>query len=298
VRAGIYQARYSFVGYQTVTMTEVTILPDLRTRVDVSLESAAIELVGVEVRAERPLIRKDLAATAYSIGETRLEQLPVSSFQEVLALQPGTTVEGNVRGGKTNEVVYLVDGIPVQDALQGGVGIFMPRSSTAAMTIYTGGFDAEYGNAMSGVVNIITKGGTDRHAVGIRYERDSWMPERWYQQQDRLSELEVHAGGPFVGGGTYYFLTGNVVLSDTRWWQDFQKYFLSPISTVAGGFGKVEKIFENGSRIALQGLYSLREWRDYEFSWRFNLDGLPPRREESFRAAALLTYALSPARGQ
>ena len=149
VRAGIYDVRFSMVGYKTLTMRSVTILPDLRTRLDVQLQPTSIQLEAVEVRAHRPLIQKDLAATAFSIGDIKLEQLPVSTLQDVLGLQPGTTMEGNVRGGKTYEVGYLVDGLPVQDVLGGGLAAHVPKSSIAGMTIYTGGFDAEYGNAMS-----------------------------------------------------------------------------------------------------------------------------------------------------
>ncbi|MEK6756235.1 MAG: carboxypeptidase-like regulatory domain-containing protein, partial [Bacteroidota bacterium] len=105
VRAGVYEVRFSIIGYKSIVMKNVTILPDLRTRMDIDLEETTLEMEAVEVRAERPLIQKDLAATAFSFGEVKLEKLPVSSFREVLLLQPSTTLEGNVRGGKTSEVL-------------------------------------------------------------------------------------------------------------------------------------------------------------------------------------------------
>ena len=86
VRGGVYDVRYSIIGYKPIVMKGVTIIPDLRTRVDIDLESTTIEMDAVEVRAVRPLIQKDLAATAFLYGEVKLDKLPVSSFREVLLL--------------------------------------------------------------------------------------------------------------------------------------------------------------------------------------------------------------------
>jgi len=293
VRAGVYDVRFSMVGYATVVMRRVTILPDLKTRIDVDLSQAAIEMEVVEIRAERPLIQKDLAATAFSISEAKIERLPISGFSEVLSLQPGTTLEGNVRGGRTTEVMYLIDGIPAQDVITGGLGTNLPRSSITGLTVHTGGFDAEYGNAMSGVVNVITKGGSDLHNLSVRYERDGWLPERWHRQQDRFSELELSAGGPMVKRRLFYFTATNVTVTDTRWWQDFSRFFQSPVSQEISGFGKVEYHLNPTFRVSTQVLYSMREWRDYEFSWRFNLNGLPVRSRDALRLSTNISHTLS-----
>jgi outer membrane receptor protein involved in Fe transport len=295
VRAGVYDVRFSMAGYKTIVMKDVTIIPDLRTRLDIQLEPTAVELEIEEVRAEKPLIQKDLAATAFSVGEIKIEKLPISTFQEVLSLQPGTTLEGNVRGGKTTEVLFLIDGLAVQDVISGGLGADLPRSSISGLTLHTGGFDAEYGNAMSGVVNVITKTGSNSHEFTVRYERDNWLPDRWDQQTDHTSEIEVNAGGPIISDQLYYFTANTIDLSDTRWWQDFQRFQLSPISQEFSGFGKIEYVPSPTLRLSTQGIYSFRTWRDYEFSWRFNLNGLPPLSRSSFRVATTLSNTLSEA---
>ncbi|MBI3787443.1 MAG: TonB-dependent receptor, partial [Ignavibacteriales bacterium] len=293
VRAGLYDVRFSIIGYKTLMMRKVTILPDLRTRLDIQLEASAVEFEAVEVKAERPLIQRDQAATAFSIGELKLEKLPVTKFQEVLMLQPGTTLEGNVRGGKTNEVIYLIDGLPVQDVIGGGLGANLPRSSISGLTIHTGGFEAEYGNALSGVVNIVTKGGSNEHKFGARIEKDDWLPERWNEQQDRATELELSASGPLPLQNFYYYAANTVSTSDTRWWQDMRRFFLSPFSQEFTGFGKVEYLPSPTLRLSAQIIYSLKQWHDYEFSWRFNLNGLPKRNRNSYRAALILSNTLS-----
>lgn len=293
IRAGEYDVRFSMVGYQTVMMKKVTILPDLRTRIDLELEQTTIKLDVIEVRAERPLIQKDLAATAFSIGELKLEKLPVSSFQEVLTLQPGTTLEGNVRGGKTNEVIFLIDGLPVQDVIGGGLGSNLPKSSITGLTMQTGGFEAEYGNALSGVVNVITKTGGNQHLLSLRLDRDNWLPNNLNKQQDHLTEVELSAGGPIVQDKLSYFSANLLNVNDTRWWQDFQNFFSSPVSRELSGFGKIEFLPSTSVRVGLQGIYSFRRWHDYEFSWRFNLSGLPERSRDSYRIALILSHTLS-----
>lgn len=294
VRAGVYEVRFSIIGYKTVVIRNVTILPDLRTKIDIDLEPSVLEVAPIEILAERPLIQKDQATTAFYVGELKLEKLPITKFQDVLSLQPGTTIEGNVRGGKTKDVVFLIDGLPVQDVIAGGLGANLPRSSITGVTLYTGGFEAEYGNALSGVVNVITKGGSNRLQLGFRVDRDSWISSSQNKQQDRLSEFEFSAGGPLSNSELYYFTANSVTLTDTRWWQDFEHFFESPIQTEYTGFGKIDYVVSNDLKISLQGIYSLRRWRDYEFSWRFNLDGLPKRVRNSYRFGITLNHTLTP----
>jgi outer membrane receptor for ferrienterochelin and colicin len=293
LRAGVYDVRYSLIGYKSVVMKSVTILPDLRTRVDLDLEASAVEMDVVEIRAERPLIQKDLAATAFLFGEVKLEKLPISSFREVLLLQPSTTLEGNLRGGKTNEVIFLVDGLPVQDVISGGLGAVLPRSSITELTIQSGGFNPEYGNALSGIVNVISRSGGNDHKFALRLDRDSWIPSGINKQQDRLSELEFTASGPVVRDQLFYFTANNLILSDTRWWQDLERFFPSPVSKELTGFAKLDYLASPQTRMSLQTLYDIHQWRDYEFSWRFNLGGLPIRYRQSFRSSLMLSHTTS-----
>lgn len=291
VHAGVYRVGFSLLGYKTLIMKNVIVVPDIRNTLDVELEQSPIELQAVEVEAKRPLIEKDRAATAFSIGETKLDKLPVSTMAEVLTLQPGTTSEGNVRGGRTDEVEFLIDGLPVQDVIGGGLGASLPKSSITGMTIVSGGFEAEYGNALSGVVNVVTRSGTNTHTAALRLEKDNLLPERWNTQNNRSTEGELAASGPILPDRLFYFTSNEFLLTDTRWWQDFRIFFPSPISKEFNGFAKVEYLFSAQMRLSMQGIYSLRSLREYEFSWRFNLDGLPPERRNSYRFAATLSHA-------
>jgi len=289
IPAGVYDVAVSYVGYHTLTIKEVQIKSDLKTKLDIQLVSSTVELTAMEIIAERPPIQKDVTGTTYISTEETFKVLPISSVSDVIGLQPGVTMENNIRGGKTTEVVYLVDGLPVQNLIEGGAGGDLPQSSIAELSVQTGGFDPEYGNALSGVINIVTKRGDDKHRFAIRSDKDDLFGGK---QVDHRNEVDLLASGPVVGP-IYYFASVNGVFTDTRWWQDMKNFFDSPYSTSFSGFGKIDFLVSQGLRLSTQTLYSRKEWRDYEYTWRFNLQGLPQRAEEGYRIAAILSHTLS-----
>ncbi len=293
IEAGTYDVRFSNVGYQTLLYKKVVIRPDIRTKISVEMLQSAVQLGEVEVTAERPLIEKDVTSTNYSIGSSQVDRLPVRNVQELVALFPSVTAEGNVRGGKSSEVVYMVDGLPLQDVVGGGAGGDLPKSSITEFSIQSGGFEAEYGNALSGVVNIITRRGGDTHSLVLRVEKDNWLAGGWNTQNNRETEAELTLSGPILPGRLHYFAANTLHLDDTRWWQDMDKFFSSPVSTDLSGLDKIDLIASPSVRLTAQAVYSLQHWRDYEFSWRFNLGGLPPRSRSSVRSTATLSHTLS-----
>jgi outer membrane receptor protein involved in Fe transport len=291
VPAGTYTVRFRMMGYREVVFEDVNIRPNLRTRLrNVEMEQTAVEMEAVTVRAERPLIQKDVTGTAIKISERRIKNLPISTIEEVLPLQTGVTDEGNVRGGKATEVLYLIDGLPVQDVVQGGVGLHLPSGAVTQMEIQTGGFDSEYGNALSGVVNVITKSGTDRRELELRAETDNY-PD--ITQKNRSTRLELNTGGAIVRDHLYYFISADGFSTDTRWWQDFERYYDSPITEEYSALAKLDAHISSKFKLSTQFLYNSRSWRDYEFSWRYNLDGLPQRSRDVYWAALSLDHVLS-----
>ena len=290
IRAGTYEVRFSHVGFQTYVVRNVTINPDLRTRLDVQLLESEIQLDEVVVQEEKPLIQRDVTGTTYIVASHDAILLPLDNVVDVVRTKPGVTLEGNIRGGKTTEVAYLIDGLPVQDALSGTFKASLPNSSVLALSVYTGGFEPEYGNALSGVVNIVTKTGTNEHRFLARAAKDNLFGGT---QVSKTNEFELSGGGPIAEQRAYYVASLNGILTDTRWWQDFKQFFGSPMDKTVNGFGKVDYLFSPTLRLGGQVLYSYHDWRDYEFNWRFNLAGLPPERRTADRIAAILTQTVS-----
>ncbi len=303
IRAGRYEIRFTLIGYQAYVVRNVIINPDLRTRLNVDLQPGEVQLDEIIVVQEKPLIQKDVTGTTYIISAEEFTALPVDRVADVVRLKPGVTLEGNVRGGRASEVMYLVDGLPIQDVISGGTSTVVPNSSVVGVSIYTGGFEPEYGNALSGVVNIITKTGSNEHNFSVRADRDNLFGVLTGDgglrvtgnnpQSSRTTEVEVSGSGPLVKNSLYYVGAFNGVVTDTRWWQDFQYFFKSPIEKEISAFGKLDYLFTPTLRLGAQLLYSHRDWHDYEFSWRFNLNGLPEQRRTSSRIAAILSHTVS-----
>ena len=292
---GTWDIRFSSIGYQPVVYKDVIVRQDLRTRLIVEMMQSNVELSEIEVLAERPLIEKDVTSTNFSFGGTQIDRLPIQNVQDLVTLFPSVTAEGNVRGGKATEVVYLVDGLPLQDLVGGGLGSSLPKSSITEFSIQTGGFEAEYGNALSGVVNIVSRRGTDRYQGMLRVEKDNWFAGDWNYQTNRATEIELSLSGPIQQERIHFFSATTYQANDTRWWQDFQKSFHSPILTDLSGLAKLDFTLSSRLRITAQSIYSVKSWRDYEFSWRFDLSGLPPRSRNSVRTSAILSHTLSDA---
>ena len=293
LEAGTYDLRISNIGFQPMVYKAVVVRVGLRTRLSVELVPTAVELAEVEVTAERPLIEKDNTSTSYSIGSSQLDKLPVRSVQDIITLFPSVTAEGNIRGGKSTEVVFLVDGLPMQDVIGGGVGTTLPKSSITEFSIQSGGFEAEYGNALSGVVNIITRRGSNRHSLVARVEKDNWLAGGWDTQHNKSTETEFTLAGPIIKDKLHYFTANTFQINDTRWWQDFEKFFKSPVYRDISGISKIDYSLTPRVHLTAQNVYSLRTWRDYEFSWRFNLSGLPPRSRSSYRTTATISHTLT-----
>ncbi|MEK6650475.1 MAG: TonB-dependent receptor, partial [Bacteroidota bacterium] len=158
---GVYVVRASAVGFHPASVTNVRVSVDLTTRVDFELTEATIQLnQDVIVVAQRPIVQKDLTSTSSRVGADQIKAFPVEDVAGLVNLQAGV-VEGHFRGGRSGEVLYLIDGIPVTDAYTGGAGLTAENHSIQELEVISGTFNAEYGQAMSGVVNQVTKDGTN-----------------------------------------------------------------------------------------------------------------------------------------
>ncbi|MSP64421.1 MAG: TonB-dependent receptor [Ignavibacteria bacterium] len=159
VMPGNYELIISGVGYKNSIIKNVIVKIDLTTSINVVLEETIIEGEEIVIVAERPLVQKDLTSSSVTVSSDEMKILPVENLSQVINLQAGV-VGGHFRGGRSGEVAYLVDGISVVNPLSGNAGFVPEKSSVREMEIISGTFNAEYGQAMSGVVNIVTQDGS------------------------------------------------------------------------------------------------------------------------------------------
>ncbi|MFQ6676386.1 MAG: TonB-dependent receptor domain-containing protein [Fidelibacterota bacterium] len=188
---GTYTVVFSMIGYRTTEVHEVKVWIDRTTDVHVQLEETAVEMEAVVVQAERPIVQPEITNKAISVTSEEIETMPIRESQDVLKLQAGVTqVEGSfnkvagfeargidqthVRGGRSGEIAYMVDGMYVEDAVYAGMGTFVNRAAIEEMKVEVGGFNAEYGEAQAAVVNIVTKEGRSAFHGSLEASGSGW----------------------------------------------------------------------------------------------------------------------------
>ena len=169
---GVYFVRASAISYQDMIIEDVEVSSDHTTRVEFPLTISTLEMAAVVVVSQRKLIQQDLTSSAVSVNAAEIEIMPVNSVNEILDLQAGMVRDagGNlhIRGGRSEEVTYLIDGVQVVDALSRKQGLTIDNQAVAELQAITGTFNAEYGQALSGVINIVTKSGSRRFEANAR----------------------------------------------------------------------------------------------------------------------------------
>ena len=171
---GTYSIRVDAIGFATITMKDVRVTTSQTTELSFTLEEAVIEGQEVTVIAERPLVQKDLTASQRVTTAKEIEDMPVESFLGVLTTHAGVNQSAggalHVRGGRSNEVGYYIDGVSVSNPFYtNSLAVSVSNKALEEMKLVSGAFNAEYGNAMSGVVNVTIKEGGKNYDGSLSY---------------------------------------------------------------------------------------------------------------------------------
>lgn len=172
ISPGTYKLQATFMGYKTVVQSNIVVNIDRTTKVDFALESADIQLGQVEViaHAEGGIIR-DLTTTSQQVNSDVIKQMPVESLNDIISLQAGITKDAgggmHLRGGRSSEIAYIVDGMPVTNSFGGSMGVNIENNAVQQLEVISGTYNAEYGRAMSGIINIVTKEGKAKYEGNV-----------------------------------------------------------------------------------------------------------------------------------
>ncbi len=185
VPPGTYTIKFQMIGYKIAVHQEVRVISDFTTRLNSVLEPIALDAQEeVIVIATRPLIQRDATATIRVIGADDILTMPIDNFKDVLVTQAGFTADESggihVRGGRTKEILYMIDGVIVRDPMEGDFSGTVNQNAIQEMTVISGTFNAEYGQAMSSVVNIVTKEGGKNFKGRFEYTSDQLNPSPYH----------------------------------------------------------------------------------------------------------------------
>lgn len=305
VPPGIYEVRVSRIGYGPRTVTDVIVSADLTARVDFTLIEAPLGVEEVRVTAERLPVDLGITNSRAVLTSRDIEALPVQQLEELVNLQAGV-VDGHFRGGRLGEVQYQVDGLSVNNFYDNRSTLSLDRSILQEVQVISGTFDAEYGQAMSGVVNAVLKTGTETlewnaEAFGGGYVFPGRSESRLVDDGLEIGAVQSYQAsisGPLPFGKTVYLLSGRRHLEDSyvraerRFVptdsSDFQSKIFRPSGDGEEGplgynreWSGVAKITNNslaGAKFNYQVLLERREGRPDDYAFRFNPDGLSTNR--------------------
>lgn len=209
VPPGVASVKISYVGYESQLVTNVRIMIDLTTALSVKLKPSAVQMREVVIVADKPMIQKDLTSSGATMRREEIESLPVNQFSDVLSLQAGvTSLDGSLhlRGGRSNEVGFMIDGMYVQDPLLGRMITQINNDAIQELNLLSGTYNAEYGNALSGIVNIVTRDGGDNYSGNLEYRSSQFGIGRYNALEE--NRFNGSLGGPLFSKKIKYFITG------------------------------------------------------------------------------------------
>jgi|GEM_PF-832109 len=198
VPIGTYSIRATAVGFKPVLIKDVKVTPDQTTQLDFKMDSDVLNQKEVVIQGST-LVNSMTVSNTKEIGKDAIENTTAAkTVEDVIKTQAGVVKKGGnlyLRGGRPNEVQYVIDGVPVNNVVGnagevvgvnkdianiyagnsgsiGGGGIAISSNAIASINVQTSGFDADYGNAQSGIVSVTTKSGSEKYSVGLQYRTD------------------------------------------------------------------------------------------------------------------------------
>ncbi len=218
VPPGTHTLKASLIGYNSVTVTNVGVNIDLTTKQDFVLTETTVEVKEMVIVAEKPMVQHDITASTSIVSKELISNLAVTEMRDVIQLQAGIVSQGgelHLRGGRKGQIAYQIDGVPVSDAYDGSNTIDLGANAIQELQVVSGAFNAEYGQAMSGIVNIVTKDGGDRIAGNVQMFSGSYLTERdnifWNLKNYRplsVKNVDVSLSGPIISDKLYFYLNG------------------------------------------------------------------------------------------
>jgi outer membrane receptor protein involved in Fe transport len=319
IPSGTYEVSFSRMGFGPQRVQGVIVSSDQTTKLDAALGEATVTAAEVIVTAERPPVDISVTSTSTTLTTEEIQQLPVQNLEDVVNLQAGV-VKGHFRGGREGEVQYQVDGVSMNNSYSNKPMLNLDRSLLQEVQIISGTFDAEYGQAMSGVVNAVLKQGTETFEwSGEVFSGGSLFPGG---QDRRLTDdtfrpaatqnYQLSVGGPTPLPDTVFLLSGRRFVSDDyirvdRLFlptdsSDFGTNELHPtgdgasvplgFSRLWSGVAKVTNSHFANLKLNYQAVFENNEGRRGNFAFRFVPDGMTQQKTFTISHGLDLTRTL------
>ena len=327
---GKYAMKVDMIGYKSVQMDELVVSVNRTTSLDIEMEQTVIEGEVVTVEVSRLTQKKDQTGTIKNISSEEIDALPVENIGNVINMQAGV-VNGHFRGGRNTEVTYMVDGVQVDESFGGGsAAVDIQPEAVQDLEVITGTFNAEYGRAMSGVVNMVTRDGGPKFEGSISGATSSFYTNSTDSNGDdifiglspslnRSEDLKFSLGGPILGDKVTFFTNlrkqtnkGHLngfriftVTDSSDFYSDNPDEWISsksgdssyvPMNTGdnVSALLKVGFNLFKGIRFSLLNSYSDDTWYWYDHSMKYNPDGRVGSHKKTLYTAFQMNHMITP----
>jgi hypothetical protein len=200
VRSGWHRVEARLIGYRPVIHDSVLVRSGETITLDIALQAHAVQVDSLVVRAIPDRVLDPLAPQDMQrITLEEIRRLPVTTLEEAVALSAGAVGE-SYRGGRLGQQTFVLDGLGVKnqlDASTGPLGLRIPPDILTEASLVTNGFSARYGQALSGLINVVTKDAGERWSGRSAYETDRPL---WGGLDYGLDRLLVTGDGPLGRG--------------------------------------------------------------------------------------------------
>ncbi|MBI1931139.1 MAG: TonB-dependent receptor [Ignavibacteriales bacterium] len=223
--AGQYTVKASYLGYQSITITNVRVSLDLTTEVDFQLPAEEISVGTVTIVAQKPLITKDATSSIRSVSGEDISNLPVRGVTNIIGLQAGVVVDGgniHIRGSRPDEVGYYLEGINIADPEDGGRAVTLSNDAVEELQVETGGFTADFGGSNAGIIRSQLKSGTNDFHASVEYITDNVG----FSSKDNFRDQSQRLGSYWYGNNeTSFSLSGPVVENQIKFFYNLDYKF-------------------------------------------------------------------------
>ena len=318
---GTYDLEFSMIGYKVVQKTGVSVTTAEPVFVEIKLEQTTLALgQEIVVEGERPLLEVDQTSSSVRLSADDLKMNIVENVADVLAEQAGITSQDNeihIRGGRVDESMFIVDGMSVKDPLSGSANsLYLNIDAIEELEVITGGFNAEYGQAMSGIINIRIKEGAQDYHGTFSYSSDHFGLKQLPWEIYTKDRIEFTLSGPEIltstlgrlglkiPGNFSFFLNGYMNLNDSYLpqadelfpAQSWMKRMASRQQNDWHGLYKLTWHMNAQQKLSLSYDRTLNINQGYGFPYAFKniLNNFNTISRESILSSLLYTHTLSP----
>ena len=228
--AGTYKLTVTHDGFTTRVYEGLELTLNRTLNFDVKLEVGKVQ-ERVEVSAEIPLLETSSSSSGATIVPQEIENMPLNgrNYLDLLQLVPGVAINRQadlnsdnatpILGERANNTGFLIDGLPNENELGGGPASQFNQDTIAEFQVITTGYKAEFGHSSGGVVNVITKSGSnDLHGLASVYHRNSVFDSSDISGQSAATSIPGQSDPPYLLRWDYDVAAGGAMVKDKAFW--------------------------------------------------------------------------------